>query len=117
MRGHEAIIRCRMARCVPRRPVTLHAIEGSHWPAPGPGDEGYVQVLPTDRPERADLRFVVGLPVIVHGTDRARVEALCAAAVAAKARGVLGFESSRPSLSADYLVFAAGDTNWVGGSD
>jgi len=110
VRGQEALIATRMAGYRPQVPVVLHCpLEA--WPfqdAPS-----YVQIAPGERIDRLDLRFVVGLPVVVVGENEERVKTLCKAAQEAGCTGTLGIASEKPQIAFQGLCWASGDTDWV----
>jgi hypothetical protein len=99
MRGHSALIAMRLRRRIPAF-VTLDTDA-----ATGPADcddwhlvnpmYASVWIEPNDPIERLDLRFVVGLPVIVSGTDPERVERVGHAAQLAQAKRVITHVSRR----------------------
>ena len=92
MKGHEQVIALRRRGRMPPT-VTLWA-DGSGTLARGwdrYGCHAQVDIEPADKPERLDLRFVVGVPLVwVRGDDAERVRRVAAAAVAAKAVRVIG---------------------------
>ena len=65
-----------------RAPVTVWLTDERGAPLDG----STVYVAPDDVPELLDLRFLVGLTVLVDGDTDARVDRLTRACVAAKAR-------------------------------
>lgn len=69
-----------------RAPVTVWLTDERGAPLDG----STVYVAPDDVPELLDLRFLVGLTVLVDGDTDARVDRLTRACVAAKARRVVG---------------------------
>lgn len=94
MRGHEHLLVMRRSGKAPAH-ITLLAAPGKAWPwwlYPEQQPYPEVQVEPNDVPELLDLRFVVGLPVVVTCTDDVpRMKRLVLAAEAAGARPVVGF--------------------------
>lgn len=94
MRGHEAIIALRQRGKKPAL-VFLDLIR-DHAPDPmwrdWPGVQpaiATVWVQDSDVPARLDLRFVIGLPVVVKGRDPERVQQLERAAIEAGAARVV----------------------------
>ena len=86
MRGHEPLIALRKTR---KRPTTVF-LNADHDNSPFPRWRDWhesrpglpsVQIDPSDVPHRLDLRFVVGMTVIISGLDADRVHALEAAAL------------------------------------
>lgn len=92
MRGHESLLKIRRNGMRPAH-VTLHAHGGKAYPwwatrelLPFPE----VQIEPDDVPELLDLRFLVGLPVVVDaGTEPHRLARLARLVAAAEAAGAL----------------------------
>lgn len=97
MRGHEAIIAMRNAGKRPaivyldtmRDTSTLKAWQD--WPNVSPAI-ATVWIQPDDVPHRLDLRFLVGMVVVVTGADSMRVRAVEWAALEAKAERVIAAE-------------------------
>lgn len=92
MRGHEPIIAMRRRGLKPRT-VFLDAFEDLSkswrlWPTVDPAAP-QVEVLPDEPLSSIDLRFVVGLRVVITGHCRRRVEALRALCVEAQAARVV----------------------------
>jgi hypothetical protein len=88
MRGAAELIALRQRRRVPPSVVvSLHDRPGQR------ADEGWLIPGPQDTPGKADLRPVVGLKVVVCGgySQKAEVEAWCAAIEAAGALIVMGY--------------------------
>lgn len=93
MRGHEPLIAMRLRG---RRPPLVRLeldpmpwrdwAEWTEWT-----DTAMVEVSPSDVIGRLDLRFVVGMPVAVTGSDDGRVRAVYQAALKAGASRVLAF--------------------------
>ena len=83
MNGQQLIVEMRRAG---RAPVTVWLTDERGAPLDG----STVYVAPDDVPELLDLRFLVGLTVVVDGDTDARVDRLTRACVAAKARRVVG---------------------------
>lgn len=94
MRGHEPLLAMRRNGKRPAH-VTLHSHAGrahAWWAYPEGLPFPEVHVEPADTPELLDLRFLVGLPVIVDaGADVARMRRLVLAAESAGAERVYGF--------------------------
>ena len=87
MRGHEALLTLRRNGQRPAH-VTLQAHDGrpyAWWLTAELMPFPTVQIEPGDTPELLDLRFVVGLPVIVDCDDAQRLERLADAVHAAGA--------------------------------
>lgn len=103
MRGHDRIIASRLQRVAPAV-VTL-------WDAPAIRF-GVVEIEPADQPLRADLRFVVGLPVhVLHGNPQAAL-AWAQACKRAGATNVTAYGGEPPRgqftlMTADGAVLAA----------
>lgn len=108
MRGHEQIIAMRMQR---KAPKTVHiwcgtdALKGwSNWHTSTGHAE--VEIADTDTLSSLDLRFTVGMLVMVNGTDPFRVAAVHAGCLAAGAKRVVSasvyFDPQRPN--ADGVV-------------
>lgn len=110
MRGHDTLIATRMAGYRPDIPVVLHCPRSAFAFSDAPS---YVQIPAEDRADRLDLRFVVGLPVVVFGEDEARVLEVCEAVKAVGPSGVIGLVGEKPRYRVDELVFAHGDTEWI----
>ena len=94
MTGHQPLIAMRMAG---KRPAYV-----SLWDEPGidfakhPELQAFpdVRITPEDVPERLDLRFVVGLPVVVTVSDNDRLKRLVLACERAGAASVYGVRPS-----------------------
>lgn len=96
MIGHEQIVAMRRRGHAPV--AVMVAVEqddylqmSRHWPDSTSGI-AWVWVQPSDRPQRLDLRFLVGLNVQVCGLEDERVAEVAAAARQAGADRVLSFE-------------------------
>ena len=93
MRGHEALIAMRRRGMVPAM-VFLHdefPFDCRDWQErPESIAHAVIHFEPDDRPARADLRFVVGLMVLVSFHDAARMRATVLACEAAGAKRVVG---------------------------
>ena len=110
MQGQAELIAMRQRG---RRPAAVNLHIAAQWPCkPGlfdmPAHE--VFVTPAERPERSDLRFLVGLDVFVTAPtgEGECVQPWCAACVAAGAAQVIGFEettSERAPALSDRLLF------------
>lgn len=94
MRGHQPIIAMRHKGVAPRLVMLDIDPDGLQnwrdWPERTP-HIATVQIDPQDRAHLADLRFVVGLTVVVSGSDADRVEDFGAACIDASAERVLTF--------------------------
>lgn len=97
MRGHEGVIAMRQRGKKPAL-VYLDTMRDhspmrawQDWPDTSPAIPT-VWVQPEDVPHRLDLRFLVGLVVVVTGTDTMRVRALEMAAIEAGAERVIAAE-------------------------
>ena len=68
-----------------------------------------VVIEPQDRPEKADLRFVIGLNVVIHGFDRAETLEWCQACHKAGAQFAARhiFNAKGKSLDA-FVIFKTG---------
>lgn len=67
MRGNDAILRARLAGSMPASyPGRIFVDAWTFVPRDSPSF-GFVDVLPADKPELADWRFVAMLPVVVGG--------------------------------------------------
>lgn len=105
MRGHEHVIKTRIQGRKPAYSVTLSTL-----PVPViPND--FIQLEASDKPETADLRFVIGLGVIVWGDESRFVRQWCEAAHKAGAAHAAGnvFDSKGRSVDA-FIIFANGQT-------
>ncbi len=111
MIGADRVIQTRMAGYRPFTPIVLHAVPAD-WARIG-DEDGYVQVLPAERVERLDLRFVVGLPAWVLGDDWHRVHELAGAVMRAGASGVAGMFTGY-SQRKPVPICAAGDLAFCG---
>ncbi len=108
MRGHESIIAMRLRG---RRPALVWMHDDPEcadldWPLwreslPYPN----VLLSPEDSPARVDLRFVVGLPVMVSFHDVIRMQRMVLACEAAGASSVIG-------LAGAVVVTTQGDQSW-----
>lgn len=92
MRGHLPIIAMRQRGLVPRT-VFIDAFEDlskgwRHWPAVDMALP-QVEILPDDQLTNLDLRFVVGLQVMVTGHHPRRVQAIADACTTAGAKRVV----------------------------
>jgi len=83
MTGHEPILEMRRRG---KAPVTVWLTDEPEAPRTGTT----VYIAPHERPELLDLRFLVGLTVLVDGDTDARVDSLVAACVQARAKRVIG---------------------------
>jgi hypothetical protein len=99
-----------MAGYMPTVPLTLHCPDK---PWVFQAAESYVQIPAQDRADRLDLRFVVGLPVLVIGESEGRVMAVCEAVKDAKPKGVIGIVNECPRITVEGLMFAHGDMDWI----
>lgn len=96
MKGHDSLIAMRMQGAKPLA-VNIHL---GTWPAPRPNafdlPAHEVFINPADKPNRADLRFLVGLDVFVTGAEGEKQDVVgwCQACVAAGAAQVIGYEES-----------------------
>lgn len=110
MQGHAALIAMRQKG---RRPVAVNLHVAAQWPAkPGQFDmpSHEVFVTPDEVPQRADLRFLVGLDVLVTAPagQAGPVPAWCQACVEAGAAQVIGYEEPESALAqplAERLIF------------
>lgn len=93
MRGHEPLIAMRLrGRRPPLVRFELDQMPWRDWADwPTWTDTAMVEVPPSDAIGRLDLRFVVGMPVAVMGSDDGRVRAVYEAALKAGASRVLAF--------------------------
>lgn len=110
MQGHLELIAMRRRG---RRPVAVNLHVAGQWPC----DPGYfdmpvheVFVKPAESATRADLRFLVGLDVIVTAPsgESGSVSGWCQACVDAGAAQVIGYEETTSELAppqADRLIF------------
>ena len=110
MRGHENIIAMRMKGVKPAGmvwlcdyPIRPEAIE---WQYPSDCTNPSVSVH-GDAIGGIDLRFVVGLPVDVTGTDSARVKALAGACKRAGASMVIANDGKR------FAMWKTGEAAWL----
>jgi hypothetical protein len=92
MRGHEPLIALRRSGKRPSM-VFIDAFEDSSdswrdWPKNDPA-HAQLEVLPDDSIPGLDLRCVVGLPVMVTGHSKARVDAIRDACIEAGAKRVV----------------------------
>jgi len=93
MRGHEELLAMRRRGMKPWLvDVDLEPNGCADWPQWSLTP--MVQIAPTDSIRRLDLRFLVGLPVIVSGLDAERVRTAFEACKAAGAARVLAFAQS-----------------------
>jgi hypothetical protein len=105
MRGAAELIALRQRRRMPSSVVlSLHSRPGIR------ADEAWLVPSPGDTPDRADLRLLVGLRVVVvgHAHDAADVSAWCAAAEKAGALIVMGYATDGPIRRA-LPVYAGGN--------
>jgi hypothetical protein len=110
MQGHAELIAMRSKG---RRPAAVNLHIAAQWPAkPGAFDMPCHEVFahPAESPQRADLRFVVGLDVVVTAPEGegANVLPWCRACVAAGAAQVIGYEETASTLAppvAERLLF------------
>lgn len=114
MKGQNRLIAMRKSGFVPSC-VLLHLSSAPEDLDPTEG-VAWLEAALTEPWEKTDLRCVIGLKVFVSGPymEQEAVKKACFAAVAAKASAVLGFASDRPKLDATGLIFAEGDTSWLG---
>ena len=103
MRGHEHFIRARLRGSRPSLGLTLTLSDTPVLPL------RTVQIEPKDTPRHADLRFVIGLGVVVHGTDRDSTQAWCEACYQAGAEFAAGnvFDTKGRSVDA-FVIFKTG---------
>jgi hypothetical protein len=92
MTGHEPLIRMRMQRFKPAH-VTLNDRSWAYdwWRCEHLMPYPDIGIDPEEAIERLDLRFVVGLPVMVEQRDRDRLRRLMLACEKAGAKRVYGF--------------------------
>lgn len=113
MRGHEAIVRMRLRGLSPGV-VFVHddlPTGDDQWRRWAElGEVATVELAATDRPKSLDLRFCVGLSVMLNGRDQSRVMAACAAFVAAGASRVVWVVEG--GADRRFEPIAAGDT-WL----
>lgn len=105
MRGAAELIALRMRRRMPSSVVlSLHDRPGQRV------DESWLVPGPQDTPEKADLRALVGLKVVVCGgySQAASVAAWSAAVESAGALIVMGYATDGP-LAKALPVYAGGD--------
>lgn len=106
MRGHEPLIAMRQRG---RRPIfarfELDPMPWSDWANwPEWSDVPMIELQAQDRPERLDLRCVVGMPAMVCGSQKARVKAMVEALQKAGATRVIAIAGdARDSLAYDSL--------------
>lgn len=97
MRGHDPILTMRRNGSRPSH-VTLAVHSGKAydwWTTPELLAFPEVQIEPADVPELLDLRFLVGLPVVLDvGTESHRMDRLMAAVLAAGASRVYPVEGA-----------------------
>lgn len=81
MQGHEPLIRMRRSGRLPSKFALVDTVDrytdfSTRWPA----DSGipHIEVLTTESPARLDLRFLVGMRVLVSGGNLELIEALSA---------------------------------------
>lgn len=106
MRGHLPLLAMRRRGLKPAF-VTLSDIEPPAWPKwaelqPFPD----VCIEAADSPDLLDLRFVVGLPVVVSIDDETRMRRLVLAAEKAGASRVYGCAAGVPTICTE------GDQSW-----
>lgn len=105
MRGHEHVIKARVSGKKPVNGLTFtlqdHPVLPLHT----------IQIEPSDKPEKADLRFVIGVGVVVWGVDSESTKAWCKAMQKAGAQYAAGnvFDSKDRSVDA-FVVLADGST-------
>ncbi|MDE2369371.1 MAG: hypothetical protein KGN16_10385 [Burkholderiales bacterium] len=111
MKGAHNLVTTRMAGFAPPI-VTLHLAEGD-WPMVNL--DGYIQASVDENFERADLRCLFGLKVVVHGPANRQdaVMRACKAVARAQPACVLGFATDKPRLDPAALIVAAGDFAWI----
>jgi hypothetical protein len=93
MRGHELLIEMRLRGLKPELVFLVDAPVDNKWREPT--DTPEVSVF-TDVPERADLRFLVGLRVSISASTESRAKAFFEAAKAAGAEIVASGWSESP---------------------
>jgi len=108
MRGHEPLIAMRLKGVRPAM-VWLHDnpacadldwhLWRESWAQPN------VLIGPEDSPARVDLRFLVGLPVVVAFNDAARMQRMTLACEEAGASNVVG-------LAGETAICTTGDQSW-----
>lgn len=106
MRGHQPILAMRRRGLRPAY-VTLSDLPPSAW-AKWPSMHRYPDVCidADDSPDLLDLRFVVGLPVVVEIDSETRMRRLVLAAEKAGASRVYGFAVGVPAICTE------GDQSW-----
>ena len=113
MKGVDDLIALRKSRKVPAAGVLLRLTDDPVEPMGV--SPAWLTAGVSERLDRADLRCVMGLPVVVHGpylsADAVRLACECVAK--AKARSVLGFATDAPELNPERMVFAQGDFDWL----
>jgi len=103
MRGHEHFLKARLSGAKPTLGVTFTREDNSVLPL------RTVQIEPSDRPDKADLRFVIGLNVIVHGFDKPSTLAWCEACHEAGAEFAAGHIFNAKGKSQDaFVIFKTG---------
>lgn len=115
MRGQDAIIAMRQRGKKPAL-VFLDLLR-DHAPMPAWRDWPEVSpAIPTvwvqddDTPERLDLRFVIGLSVVISGRDAGRVESLKQAAIDAGAQRVIAATLTLDESGQEHRVVSITDT-------
>lgn len=106
MRGHLPLLAMRRRGLRPEF-ITLSAIEPpawDRWPNLQPFPD--VEIEATDSPALLDLRFVVGLPVVVSIDDPQRMRSIVLAAEQAGASRVYGCAAGVPAICTE------GDQSW-----
>jgi len=103
MQGHEHFIKARLSGSKPLLGVTFTRTDNRVLKL------RTVVIEPQDRPSKADLRFVIGLSVVVHGTDRESTQAWCEACHQAGAEFAAGnvFDTKGRSVDA-FVIFKTG---------
>ena len=103
MRGHEHFIQARLRGFKPQHGFTL-SIRPVHI-----DPLSTVQIEPTDKPEKTDLRWVIGLGVTVWGTDLDSVMAWVNACHKAKAEYAVGCVfNSKNQVGDIFILFKTG---------
>lgn len=112
MRGHEALIAMRRRG---RRPASAFVMVGNDrdkawadWPVANPWSLiAHLEVPEHDRLSGLDLRCLVGMLVMVHGTDQIRTETVAQLAMEAGAKRVyvtVHNPASHDVVSAAYIT-------------
>lgn len=113
MRGHQQLVEMRRAGARPdivfveTDPAMFAATEDWHVESPS---RAQVRIEPADSVHRLDLRFLVGLPVWVNGTDSARVFAVAEACERHQAGRVIASVSNETEVV--EMADSQGDIAW-----